>query len=118
MSTRRQLRVAELIRQELASMVIFDLRDPRLALISVTRVQVSPDLRHANVFISSLTEDAERSEALLALRHASGLLRRELGKRTALRYVPELAFHFDDGLIESQRMSDLLDDLSSQEVSP
>ncbi|MEI2690572.1 MAG: ribosome-binding factor A [Anaerolineae bacterium] len=58
-----------------------------------------------------------RPEALVALRHASGLLRRELGKRTLLRYVPELAFHFDSGLIQSQHMSDLLDDLSSQEVS-
>jgi ribosome-binding factor A len=119
MSTRRQLRVAELIRQELASMIIFDLRDPRLALVSVTRVQVSSDLRHADVYISSLEEeDATRLEALAALRHASGLLRRELGKRTILRYVPELAFHFDDGLIESQRMSDLLDDLASQEATP
>jgi len=117
MSTRRQLRVAEQIRQELASMIIFDLRDPRLALVSVTRVQVSSDLRHADVYISSLEDDATRPEALVALRHASGLLRRELGKRTLLRYVPELAFHFDSGLIQSQHMSDLLDDLSSQEVS-
>ncbi len=70
-------------------MIIFDLRDPRLALISVTRVQISSDLRHADVSISSLEEDATRPEALAALRHASGLLRRELGKRTTLRYVPE-----------------------------
>ncbi|MEI2690571.1 MAG: 30S ribosome-binding factor RbfA [Anaerolineae bacterium] len=59
MSTRRQLRVAEQIRQELASMIIFDLRDPRLALVSVTRVQVSSDLRHADVYISSLEDDAD-----------------------------------------------------------
>ncbi len=114
MSTRRQLRVAELIRQELSNLITFDLRDPRLALISVTRVQVSPDLRHANAFISSLEGEEGRAETQAALRHAQGFLRRELGRRTDLRYVPELAFHFDDGLIQSQRMSDLLDEIAEQ----
>ena len=114
MSTRRQLRVAELIRQELSNLITFDLRDPRLALISVTRVQVSPDLRHANAYISSLEGEERRAETLAALRHAQGFLRRELGRRTDLRYVPELAFHFDDGLIQSQRMSDLLDEIAEQ----
>lgn len=115
MSTRRQLRVAELIQQELASMIIFDLRDPRLAFVSVTRVQVSSDLRHANVYISSLDGEETRTDVLAGLHKASGFLRRELGNRTKLRYVPELAFHFDDGLIQSQRMSDLLDEIAIQE---
>ena len=115
MSSRRQLRVAELIQQELATLITFDLRDPRLAFVSVTRVQASPDLRHANVYISSLSGEESEAEIIATLRHASGFLRRELGNRTALRYVPELAFHFDDGLIQSQRMSDLLDEIASQE---
>jgi ribosome-binding factor A len=115
MSSRRQLRVAELIQQELATLITFDLRDPRLAFVSVTRVQASPDLRHANVYISSLSGEESEAEIMAALRHASGFLRRELGNRTTLRYVPELAFHFDDGLIQSQRMSDLLDGIASQE---
>jgi ribosome-binding factor A len=109
--------VAELIQQELATLIIFDLRDPRLAFVSVTRVQVSSDLRHANVYISSLDGEESQAEVLAALRHAGGFLRRELGNRTTLRYVPELAFHFDDGLIQSQRMSDLLDEIASEEVS-
>ena len=116
MSSRRQLRVAELIQQELATLITFDLRDPRLAFVSVTRVQASPDLRHANVYISSLDGEESQTEVMAALRKASGFLRRELGHRTNLRYVPELAFHFDDGLIQSQRMSDLLDEIASQEA--
>jgi ribosome-binding factor A len=116
MSTRRQLRVAELIQQELATLITFDLRDPRLAFVSVTRVQASPDLRHANVYISSLGGEESQAEVMAVLRKASGFLRRELGNRTSLRYVPELAFHFDDGLIQSQRMSDLLDEIASQEA--
>ncbi len=118
MSTRRQLRVAELIQQELATMITFDLRDPRLAFVTVTRVQASPDLRHANVYISSLDGEETQAEVLAALRHAGGFLRRELGIRTKLRYVPELAFHFDDGLIQSQRMSNLLDELAIPELPP
>jgi len=117
MSSRRQLRVAEMIQQELATMITFDLRDPRLAFVSVTRVQVSPDLRHANVYISSLSGEESEAEIMAALRKASGFLRRQLGSRTTLRYVPELAFHFDDGLIQSQRMSDLLDEIASEETA-
>lgn len=97
-------------------MITFDLRDPRLAFVSVTRVQVSSDLRYANVFISSLDGEEGRAQVLAALRHAHGFLRRELGNRTNLRYVPELAFHYDDGLLQSQRMSDLLDEISGQEA--
>lgn len=115
MSSRRQLRVAELLQQELATMITFELRDPRLAFVSVTRVQVSSDLRHANVYISSLSGEESQTEVMAALHSASGFMRREIGKRTTLRYVPELAFHFDDGLIQSQRMSDLLDEIGSQE---
>lgn len=115
MSTRRQLRVAELIQHELANLLAFDLRDPRLAFVSVTRVQVSADLRHANVYISSLSGEEAAGEVLAAVHRASGFLRRELGVRTTLRYVPELAFHFDEGLVQSQRMSDLLDEIAGQE---
>lgn len=104
-----------MIQHELATMITFDLRDPRLAFTSVTRVQVSPDLRHANVYVSSLGGEESEAGVTAALRNASGFLRRELGNRTTLRYVPELAFHFDDGLIQSQRMSDLLDEIASQE---
>jgi ribosome-binding factor A len=104
-----------MIQHELATMITFDLRDPRLAFVSVTRVQVSSDLHHANVYISSLSGEESEADVIAALRHASGFLRRELGNRTTLRYVPELAFHFDDGLIQSQRMSTLLDEIASQE---
>ncbi len=115
MTNRRPLRVAQLIQQELANLLTFELRDPRLAFLSITRVVVSADLRHANVYISSLDGEEGRREIMKTLRHAGSYLRRELGLRTKLRYVPELAFHFDDGLIQSQHMSDLLDDLNSQQ---
>lgn len=111
MSTRRQLRVAELLQRELAQMVTFELRDPRLALVTITRVRVSPDLRYANVYITNLGDQAETAEAIDGLTNATGFMRRELGKRTDLRYVPDLSFHLDEGLVESRRINELLDAL-------
>lgn len=111
MSSRRQLRVAELVQRELAELVIFELRDPRLSLVNITRVRVSPDLKYANVYITSLGDEAETAEAIEGLTGATGFLRTQLGQRTKLRYVPDLAFHVDEGLIESRRLNELLDTL-------
>lgn len=97
-------------------MIAFELKDPRLAFVSVTRVEVTSDLRLARVYVSQLDGEESRRETMAALGHASGYLRREIGQRTTLRYVPELSFHFDEGLIASQRINTLLDDLSSSHV--
>lgn len=117
MSSRRQLRVAELLQRELAEMVIFELRDPRLALVTITRVRVSPDLRHANVYITSLGDESETAQAIGGLTQATGFMRRLLGQRTDLRYVPDLAFHVDEGLVESRRINELLDTLAIEPAS-
>ena len=115
MSSRRQLRVAELLQRELAQMVTFELRDPRLALVTITRVRVSPDLRHANIYITNLGDEAETAEAIKSLSNATGYMRRELGKRTDLRYVPDLSFHLDEALVEGRRINELLDTLIIEE---
>ncbi|MCA9869479.1 MAG: 30S ribosome-binding factor RbfA [Anaerolineae bacterium] len=112
MSSRRQLRVAELVQRELAEMVTFELRDPRLSLVNITRVRVSPDLKYANVYITSLGDEAETAEAIDGLTNATGFLRTQLGQRTKLRYVPDLAFHIDEALLESRRINELLDSLA------
>lgn len=111
MSSRRQLRVAELVQRELAEMVTFELRDPRLSLVNI-RVRVSPDLKYANVYITSLGDEAETAEAIDGLTNATGFLRMQLGQRTKLRYVPDLAFHIDEALLESRRINELLDSLA------
>jgi ribosome-binding factor A len=92
-------------------MIAFDLRDPRLAFVSVIRVQVSSDLQHANVYVSQLGGESSPKETLAALDHARGFLRRELGLRTKLRYVPELKFHYDEGLAEGMRINALIDEV-------
>lgn len=114
-STRRQHRVAELLQRELAQLIAFEVRDPRLDFVSVTRVEISRDLRHAKVYVSHLGGSDAGPQIVAALQHASGFLRHELGRRTALRYLPELHFYFDEGLIVSQRIDALLEQISQGE---
>ena len=118
MSSRRQLRVAELLQHELAQIIAFDLRDPRLAFVSVTRVQVSTDLEHATVFVSQLMGESSHKDTIAALDHARGFMRRELGLRTKLRYVPELKFQFDEGMVEGMRINALIDEIVPVDDTP
>lgn len=118
MPSRRQLRVAELLQHELAQMITFDLRDPRLAFVSVTRVQVSADLLHATVFVSQLMGENSPKETVAALDHARGYMRRELGLRTKLRYVPELKFQYDEGMAEAMRINALIDEVAPEDATP
>ncbi len=111
-SDRRQRRVAEFIQRELAELIAYQLKDPRLHFVSVTRVEVSGDLRYARVYVSHLEGPAASKDILAALDHANGFLRRALGQRIQLRFMPELIFYFDEGLLASQRMNALLDEIS------
>lgn len=109
MTSRRQERVAELLQRELAEMITFELKDPRLGMANVTRVEMTPDLRLARVYVSTLDDDDPTGkEALAALEHASGYLRRQLGQRVELRFLPELKFLHDAGVAASMRIDALI----------
>lgn len=109
MTSRRQERVAELLQRELAEMITFELKDPRLGMANVTRVEMTPDLRLARVYVSTLDDDDPTGkEALAALEHASGYLRRQLGQRVELRFLPELKFVHDAGVAASMRIDALI----------
>ncbi|HLF56115.1 MAG TPA: 30S ribosome-binding factor RbfA [Thermoanaerobaculia bacterium] len=117
MSQRKQ-RVGDLIRSELSELFQRELRDPRVRLATVTRATVSGDLRHADVHVSVLGSEEERTAALAALVHARGFLRRELAHRLSLRVTPELKFHLDRGAEHSQRIEELLADPNGGESDP
>ncbi len=108
MPTQRQRRVGKQLLQEISTIVEFELADPRLALVTFTDVTISPDLRNARVYFSCLGGAAERERCLAGLAHARSLLRRELGRRLRLRYVPELRFEFDDSFERANRIDRLL----------
>ena len=111
MASNRIGRINEEIQRELAEL-IRQLKDPRVqTMISITRVDTTPDLRYAKVYISVLDE-ARSKDAMRGLRSAGGWLRRELGARLQLRYTPELVLEEDDSLKYGAHMYDLLSKLN------
>ncbi len=107
----RAKRVAEGVREELASLLTHELKDPRAAGAVVTRVEMTGDLRSARVWVRPLesTEDPGRRKELVdALTRASGLLRREVTQRLSLRHAPTFRFEYDEGVEKSSRVEELL----------
>jgi ribosome-binding factor A len=109
MSSTRTARVARQIQQELSQILEEQVKDPRVGMVTLTSVQMTPDLRLARIYFSRLGPPEDRHEAKAALDHAAGYLRRELGQRLRLRYLPELRFFIDDSLERYERISELLD---------
>jgi ribosome-binding factor A len=105
--SRRSHRVADLVRSELANIVLTEAHDPDLRGVTITDVEMPPDLKSARVYFSCLSEE-ERSRAGDALRRAAGYLRREVGQRCRLRYAPELSFISDLSLERGARIEELL----------
>lgn len=111
MASNRIGRINEEIQKELASF-IRNLKDPRVqdTMISITRVEATPDLRYAKVYASFLQEE-RASDALKGLKSASGYLRRELGHALNLRYTPELVWALDDSITYGAKMLKLINSL-------
>lgn len=105
----RPERVANLMKREIADILANELRDPRLgAMVSVTDVEVTPDLSFARVYVSVLTNDPAHDRTLDGLTRAAGFIRRALAPRLGLREVPELRFLMDDSLEKGARVDELL----------
>lgn len=112
----RAVRVAEVVREVIAE-ELERLSDPRLGLVTLSGVEVSPDLHHARAFYSVLTEDdpeEERAEAAAALRAAAPRLRGTLGKQVRLKYLPEVEFIEDPALVEGRRIEEILQHLHTR----
>jgi len=114
-SGRRQDRLAAEIHDEVARMVAADLKDPRLGFLTVTRVELTHDLRYARVFVGVLGSEAERQKSLDALKGASGFVRREIGRRLRLRFAPEIDFRYDRGLDAADQVAKLLDEVGGSD---
>lgn len=115
--TRRTTRVADAIRGAIAELLLKEIKDPRIGMITVTAVRISPDLRHARVFFSVLGDADQRRRSLAGLRSATGFVRSRLGRQLQLRVVPEIVFEFDPSLVEAERVSQLLRGVPTDEES-
>lgn len=111
MTTRRMDRVNQLIKEEIAKIIQLELKDPRLTLVSVTRVSTSADLRRADVYVSAYGDDKETEEALKALDKAAGFLRRELSEKIEMKYVPRLVIRHDASLAKADKVLKIIEEL-------
>jgi ribosome-binding factor A len=108
---KRADRVKHLIQQELSRILQMDVKDPRVHFVTVTKVDLTADLREAKVLISIIGESADREAALSGLQRATGYIRGELGRRLKLKYTPTITFMFDDSWDKQERILDLLDSI-------
>ena len=112
--TRRIQRLNNLIRNEISELLQRQVKDPRLgSFVAITEVSISPDMRHATIFVSHIGSEEEKQETLSALASASGFFRRELAGRLRLRHIPELSFQWDDSIERGARLLELIDRVTS-----
>ncbi len=105
----RTRRVADQVQRELAELIRDELKDPRVGMITINAVEVSRDLAHAKVYVTAMGVERPR-ESVEALNHAAGFLRGELGRRMAIRTVPQLRFIYDESVERGARLSSLIDE--------
>lgn len=108
MSSRRALKAAEAIREVVGMSILADLRDPRIENVTVTRVEVSPDLRNARVHVSIMGEESKQQLALKGLESSAGFLQSKVANRIDTRYTPRLVFKLDDGVKKSIAIAKML----------
>ncbi len=119
MPSRRIARLNEQLRADVSELIAREMKDPRLAgLISITGVELSPDLRHAQVYVSVLGTAAERQHTLAALRRAAGFLRTQLATRLTTKRTPDLHFVLDASIERGERIMDLIRQVEHERARP
>lgn len=108
MSSHRIERLSDTLRASLSQLLLTETRDPRLRLVSISSVRITPDLHVADVAVSIMDPEQDRDEVLKSLRGAAGFLRSQLSRRLDLRHTPELRFRIDRGAEHSERIDQLL----------
>jgi len=110
----RLARVAEVIREVASETILFELQDPRIKLVTVTRAEVSADLQHAKVFVSVMGSPKEQDLCLHGLRHAAGFIQAKLAARLKTRFTPAIKFVKDEGVKKSLEVTRLINEALAQ----
>ena len=116
MSFKRADKVADLIKAEISDILLKQINDPQVQEITVTGVKVTDDLRQARVFFVRMGENAGSAETMKGLHRAAGFLRRELGMKLQLRYVPAITFVYDESFGYGSRIDRLLEEIKEKET--
>jgi ribosome-binding factor A len=112
--SRRPQRLALQIQHEVSLMISRHMKDHRVGFVTVTGVQMSPDLRHAQVFVSMMGSEDEKKMSLDTLNHAAGWIRHELGQRIRTRFLPDIVFLNDTSQDYGERIDKLIDEIRGQ----
>jgi len=118
MPTHRSLRIAEAIREVVATAILFELADPRVRSVTVLRVEVSADLRQATVYVSIMGTQSEQNRALKGLNHATGFLQARVAARLQTRFTPVLSFKHDSSAQKSVELARLIDQAIAADQRP
>ena len=116
----RSDRISEQIRRELADLLQFEVKDPRVSMVTITEVEVSGDIAHAKIYFSAPVQDNPQALAELqkSLDKSAGFLRSQLGKRMMVRTVPQLHFIYDTSIDHGMKISRLIDEALAQQDKP
>jgi ribosome-binding factor A len=114
MKAHRLARVAEVVREVASETILFELRDPRVKDVTVTRTEVSGDLQHAKVYVSVMGSAKAQEQCLRGLQHAAGFVQSKLANRLKTRFTPVIKFVLDEGVKKSIEMTRLLNQERAQ----
>lgn len=114
MASRRTLKAAEAIREVVSMAILTEIRDPRVEHVTVTSVDVAPDMRTAKVMVSIMGDDKQQHLCMKGLQNSAGFLQSKIAKRIDTRYTPRLTFEIDDGVKKSLEVGKILADLARE----
>jgi len=118
MKTHRLARVSEVIREVVSETILFELRDPRVKKVTVTRAEVAGDLQHAKVYVSIMGTEREQELTMHGLKHAKGFIQSKVGDRLQTRFTPLLTFVLDQGVKNSIEISRLIHEALAESAPP
>jgi ribosome-binding factor A len=117
MKSHRLARVSEAVREVAANAILFDIKDPRVKNVTVTRAEVSADLQHAKVYVSIMGTEKEQQLTMHGLRSAAGFVQTKVADRLTTRYVPHIAFILDEGVKKSIEIARLIREANEQSAA-
>ncbi|MHB8927765.1 MAG: 30S ribosome-binding factor RbfA [Bacillota bacterium] len=115
MSQTRIERLNAAFQEEISDILRSETKDPRVGFVSVTRVDLTQDMRQARVYVSVLGPEEDREASLEGLKSAAGFIRSEVARRIRLRYAPEILFRLDDSIVHGVRIMELLNQVKREE---
>ncbi len=114
MSTLRREKVNRLLKKEISGIIHGELKDPRIGFVTVTQVETTPDLRQGKIYFSILGNDEDSKKTLKGLKSACGYIRKLIGRRLSLRYVPEFSFYLDKSTAYSIHINETIEKLKDR----